>query len=140
MASLNRATLIGHLGKDPEVRFLSTGKAVARFSVATKETWKNAEGERQERTDWHNIVVWGKLGELCGQYLAKGRQVYVEGSIQTRTYDQQGTTRYITEIIARTVLFLGSRDAAAPAAASSAPADTADGGRDAQPYDDDIPF
>src|SRR3989304_2021242 len=106
--SVNKAILIGNLGKDPEVRFTANGKAVARFSIATSEVWNDAEGNRQERTEWHNIVVWGKQGESCGQYLAKGRQVYVEGSIRSRTYDDKsGNKRYITEIVAQRVRFLG---------------------------------
>src|SRR6059058_4096166 len=106
--SVNKALLIGNLGKDPEVRFTASGRAVARFPVATSEVWNDAEGQRQERTEWHNVVVWGKQAETCGQYLAKGRQVYVEGSIRTRQYDdKEGNRRYITEIIAQRVQFLG---------------------------------
>src|SRR5437870_3301022 len=104
--SVNKALLIGNLGKDPEVRFTASGRAVARFPVATSEVWNDAEGQRQERTEWHNVVVWGKQAETCGQYLAKGRQVYVEGSIRTRPYDdKEGNRRYITEIIAQRVQF-----------------------------------
>jgi single-strand DNA-binding protein len=106
--SVNKVILIGNLGRDPEVRFTSNGRAVARFSVATSEVWKDAEGNRQERTEWHNIVVWGKQGETCAQYLAKGRQVYVEGSIRNSSYDDKsGNKRYVTEIIAQRVRFLG---------------------------------
>ena len=106
--SVNKAILIGNLGKDPEVRFTSTGRAVARFPIATSEVWTDAEGNRQERTEWHNIIVWGKQGETCGQYLAKGRQVFVEGSIRTRNYDDKsGNKRYVTEIVAQRVRFLG---------------------------------
>ena len=83
--SVNKVILIGNLGKDPEVRFTANGKALARFPIATSEVWIDGEGHRQERTEWHNIIVWGKQGESCGQYLAKGRQVFVEGSIRTRT-------------------------------------------------------
>ncbi len=106
--SVNKAILIGNLGKDPEVRFTSTGRAVARFPIATSEVWTDAEGNRQERTEWHNIIVWGKQGETCGQYLAKGRQVFVEGSIRTRSYDDKsGNKRYVTEIVAQRIRFLG---------------------------------
>src|SRR5437879_3041054 len=106
--SVNRVMLIGNLGKDPEVRFTANGRAVARFPIATSEVWNDQEGQRQERTEWHNVVVWGKQGESCGQYLAKGRQVYIEGSIRTRQYDDKdGNRRYITEIIAQRVQFLG---------------------------------
>src|SRR6059036_1532447 len=115
--SVNKALLIGNLGKDPEVRFTASGRAVARFPVATSEVWNDAEGQRQERTEWHNVVVWGKQAETCGQYLAKGRQVYVEGSIRTRQYDdKEGNRRYITEIIAQRVQFLGGGGRGAEAA------------------------
>ncbi len=98
--SLNKVLLIGNLGKDPEVRFTPSGRAVARFPVATSDVWNDQEGQRQERTEWHNVVVWGKQAETCGQYLQKGRQVYIEGSIRTRQYDDKdGNKRYITEVI-----------------------------------------
>jgi single-strand DNA-binding protein len=105
---VNKAIIVGNLGRDPEVRFTPDGRAVARFSVATTERWTDQQGQRQERTEWHNIVVWGKQAENCGQYLSKGRQVFVEGSIRSRSYDDKsGAKRYITEIIARDVRFLG---------------------------------
>jgi len=105
---VNKAIIIGNLGRDPEVRFTSSGRAMAKFPVATSEKWKDQDGNPQERTDWHNIVVWGKQAETCGQYLSKGRQVYVEGSIRTRSYDDKdGNKRYTTEIVARDVRFLG---------------------------------
>ena len=84
---VNKVILIGNLGKDPEVRFTPNGKALAKFSVATSEKWTDQQGQKQERTEWHNVVVWGKQAETCGQYLSKGRQVFVEGSIRTRSYD-----------------------------------------------------
>lgn len=106
--SVNKVILIGNLGKDPEVRFTSNGRAVARFPIATSEVWNDTDGNRQERTEWHNIIVWGKQGETCGQYLAKGRQVFVEGSIRSRSFDDKsGNKRYITEIVAQRVRFLG---------------------------------
>jgi single-strand DNA-binding protein len=106
--SVNKAILVGNLGRDPEVRFTGSGKAVCRFSIATTEVWNDAQGERQERAEWHNIVVWGKQGENCGKYLSKGRQVFIEGSIRSRSYDDKdGNKRYITEIIAQNVKFLG---------------------------------
>lgn len=110
MASLNRATIIGNLGSDPEVRSTQAGTAVGNFTVATTEGW--GEGaERKESTEWHRVVVWGKLALTCGQYLKKGRPVYVEGRLQTRSYeDDQGVKRSITEIVAREVKFLGSRN------------------------------
>jgi single-strand DNA-binding protein len=99
--SVNRAILVGNLGRDPEVRQLPTGSPVANFTLATSESYKNREGQQQERTEWHSIVVYGKQAELCGQYLNKGRQVYVEGRLQTRQYEaKDGTgTRYRTEIV-----------------------------------------
>ena len=109
MASVNKAILVGNLGKDPEVRFTPSGRAVAKFTLATTDSWMDQESGRQERTDWHNIVVWGKQAESCGQYLAKGRQVYIEGAIRSRSYDDKdGNKRYITEIVAQRVQFLGS--------------------------------
>jgi single-strand DNA-binding protein len=109
MASVNKVILVGNLGKDPEVRFTPSGRAVAKFSIATTESWMDQESSRQERTEWHNIVVWGKQAESCGQYLAKGRQVFIEGAIRSRSYDdKEGNKRYITEIIAQRVQFLGS--------------------------------
>jgi single-strand DNA-binding protein len=109
MASVNKVILVGNLGKDPEVRFTPSGRAVAKFSLATTDSWTDQESGRQERTEWHNIVVWGKQAENCGQYLAKGRQVYIEGAIRSRSYDDKdGNKRYITEIVAQRVQFLGS--------------------------------
>lgn len=140
--SVNKVILIGNLGKDPEVRFTANGRAVARFSIATSEFWNDAEGNRQERTEWHNIIVWGKQGETCAQYLAKGRQVYVEGSIRSRSYDDKsGTKRYVTEIIAQRVRFLGGGGGTrvAPEAEAEAPGEPAPAGS-TPPFDDDIPF
>ena len=137
--SVNKVILIGNLGKDPEVRFTQTGSAVANFSIATSEQWNDRDGTRQERTEWHNIVVWGKQAETCGQYLAKGRQVYVEGSIRTRSYDDKsGNKRYITEIVAQRIRFLGGGGGTrmAPEMESSG-ADEMSG---APALDDDIPF
>jgi single-strand DNA-binding protein len=129
--------LIGNLGKDPEVRFTPSGKAVAHFPVATGEVWTDAAGQRQERTEWHQVVVWNKQAEACGQYLAKGRQVYIEGAIRTRQYDDKdGQRRYVTEIVAQRVQFLG----AAPRGAA------ASDGAEAEPpslpprAEDEIPF
>src|SRR2546425_2296245 len=108
MASVNKVILVGNLGKDPEVRFTPSGRAVAKFSLATTDSWMDQESGRQERTEWHNIVVWGKQAESCGQYLTKGRQVYIEGSLRSRSYDDKdGNKRYITEIVAQRVQFLG---------------------------------
>ncbi len=138
--SVNKVILVGNLGKDPEVRFTGIGKAVCKFPLATSETWNDQEGHRQERTEWHNVVVWGKQAETCGQYLAKGRQVFVEGSIRTRQYDDKdGNKRYITEVIAQRVQFLGG------GGGRGADASRGGGGAEEPPgmpgaEDDDIPF
>lgn len=109
MAGINKVIVVGRLGADPEVKFTAGNQAVARLSVATSENWTDKSGQKQERTEWHRIVVWGKLGELCGKYLAKGRQVYVEGRLQTRSWeDNQGQKKYTTEIVATNVQFLGA--------------------------------
>jgi single-strand DNA-binding protein len=111
-AGVNKVILIGRLGADPEVRYTSNGGAVANFNMATNESWMDKSGQKQERTEWHRIVVWGKLGELCGQYLSKGRQAFVEGRLQTREWtDKEGGKRYTTEIVAQTIQFLGGQGA-----------------------------
>lgn len=107
--SVNKVILVGRLGQNPEVRYTPSGAAVANFSVATNESWTDKSGQKQERTEWHRVVVWGKLAELCSQYLAKGRQCYVEGRLQTRQWqDKDGQTKYTTEIQAQTIQFLGA--------------------------------
>ncbi len=150
---INKVILIGNLGKDPEVRFTPSGQAVANFNIATSESWTDkTSGQKQERTEWHRIVVWGKLGELCGEYLKKGRQCYVEGRLQTREWtDKDGQKKYTTEVVANTVQFLGGAPGGgAPRAdggGSRGPADSGNGGGSAPPDDqggpppaDDIPF
>jgi single-strand DNA-binding protein len=110
---VNKVILVGNLGADPDMRYTPSGQGVCELRVATSESWNDKNGQRQERTEWHRIVVWGKRAEVCSKYLSKGRQVFVEGRIQTRTYDDKdGNKRYITEIIASDVQFLGggSRD------------------------------
>ena len=110
MAGVNKVLIIGRLGADPEVKTVAGGQNVARLSVATSENWTDREGQKQERTEWHRVVVWGKLAELCGKYLAKGRQVYLEGRLQTRSWeDNQGQKKYSTEIVANVVQFLGGQ-------------------------------
>ena len=145
MASVNKAIVVGNLGKDPEVRFTQSGRAMARFPVATTETWMDQENGRQERTEWHNIVVWGKQAESCGQYLAKGRQVYIEGSIRSRSYDdQEGNKRYITEINAQRVQFLGGAGGGGARSGQSFDNESGgsfdDFGAGSVPPDDDVPF
>lgn len=132
---VNKAILVGNLGKDPEVTFTTSGKAVCKFSLATSEQWKDKQsGEKQERTTWHNIVVWGPQAESCGQYLHKGSKIYLEGKISNRSYEKDGQTRYITEIEARDIKFLTPRS-------EGGGASTGGGGPAGEPYpDDDIPF
>lgn len=141
MAAVNKAILIGNLGADPELRYTANGTAVASFNIATTERFKDRNGEQQERTEWHSIVCWGRMGELANEYLRKGRSVYIEGRIQTRNYeDKDGIKRYKTEIVAQQMQFLGGRGPegtpeGAPGVSSAAapepeiPAD-----------DDDLPF
>ena len=108
--SVNKVILVGNLGQDPEMRYTASGTAVCNLSLATKEVYQDRNGERQERTEWHRVVVWGKVGENCSKYLKKGRQVYLEGRLQTRSWeDKNGQKRYTTEINANNVQFLGSR-------------------------------
>jgi len=143
MSSLNKVLLIGNLGKDPEIRYTQNGQAVATFSLATSENWTDQTGNRQERTEWHRIVAWGKLADLSQRFLAKGRQVYIEGRIQSREYtDQSGAKRNTTEINASNIVFLGSRasqggnyDGPPPYGASSQP--PAASSSYAKPYDPD---
>jgi single-strand DNA-binding protein len=154
--SINKVILIGRLGQDPELKYTPSGAAVANFSIATSESWTDKSGQKQERTEWHRIVVWGKLAELCNQYLAKGRQVFVEGSLQTRSWDDQqsGQKRYMTEVNARNIQFLGgqARESQGDASFSQQPAGpemSNNGGMMNQDYNistdsnftaDDIPF
>ncbi len=105
---VNKVILIGNLGADPELRYTASGTAVAKFRIATTETYNDRQGNRQERTDWHRITAWGKLAEICGQYLSKGRQVYIEGSIRNDSWEQDGVKRYSYEIVAQNMQMLGS--------------------------------
>ncbi|MGH1469077.1 MAG: single-stranded DNA-binding protein [Bdellovibrionales bacterium] len=108
MSGVNKVIILGRLGSDPETKNISSGNTVCTFSLATSEAWKDREGQKQERTEWHRVVVWGKLAEICGKYLAKGRQAFVEGRLQTRSWeDQQGNKKYTTEIVASNVQFIG---------------------------------
>jgi single-strand DNA-binding protein len=110
MRGVNKVILIGNLGKDPELRYLPSGGPVAKFSLATGSKWKDKDGQLQDRTDWHNIVAFGRTAEVCNEYLKKGSPVYVEGRIQTRSYDDRdGNKRWITEIIAQNVNMLGRK-------------------------------
>jgi single-strand DNA-binding protein len=121
--SVNKVILVGRLGRDPEVKYTPSGAPVAKFSLATDETFKDRSGEQQKHTEWHNIVAWNKLAEICGEYLTKGKLVYIEGSIRSRQWeDQAGNKRTTYEIIARTMQMLGSKaDSERPAAAPTGP-------------------
>jgi single-strand DNA-binding protein len=145
--SLNKAMLIGNLGKDPELRYTTSGVAVTSFSIATSESWKDQDGNLQERTEWHNIVAWRKLAEICGEWLKKGKRVYIEGRIQTRSYDDKnGVKKYITEIVADDMIMLDGAGGAGRSVAqggaqgtegSVAPGTDIGGGSQ---KDDDLPF
>lgn len=108
--SVNKATVLGNVGKDPEYKVFSTGNANCKFTVATSEKYKNREDEMVEQTEWHNIEIWGKLAEIANQYLRKGNKVYIEGRLKTETYEKDGITRYITKIVATDMVLLSSRD------------------------------
>ena len=134
MASVNKVIVLGNLGKDPDLRHLPNGDAVCNFSLATTESWKDKEGNKQDKTEWHNIVIFRKLAEIAGEYLKKGRPVYIEGRLQTRKLqDKEGKDRYTTEIVADQMQMLGSRDEAKEVAKTSAPANFED-------IESDIPF
>ena len=108
MSGVNKVIIVGRLGSDPELKSVGANQSVARLSIATSENWMGKDGQKQERTEWHRVVVWGKQAENCAKHLSKGRQVYVEGRLQTRSWeDQQGQKKYSTEIVATTVQFLG---------------------------------
>jgi len=140
MGSVNKAILIGNLGKDPEIRYTPSGQAVASFSIATKERWRDKDGQPQERTDWHNIVAWGRQGEIAKDYLKKGSPVYIEGRIQNRSYDDKdGNKRYISEIVVQRLQLLGARPEGA-AAAQGAPGKPAEEPPDIAGEDEDLPF
>ena len=167
MASVNKVILVGNLGRDPEVRYMPNGEAVCNFSIATTDNWKDKSGAKQERTEWHNIVMYRKLAEIAGEYLKKGRPVYIEGRLQTRKWQtKEGQDRYTTEIIADQMQMLGGRDGGSNASydggmdqsggddynqtapsqgqprqassAQKAPAQT--GGNAFDDFEDDIPF
>lgn len=165
MASVNKVILVGNLGRDPEVRFMPNGEAVCNFSIATTDSWKDKSGAKQERTEWHNIVMYRKLAEIAGEYLKKGRPVYVEGRLQTRKWQtKEGQDRYTTEIIADQMQMLGGREGGssnasydggmdqssaasdynqAPASQAATPASSAKAATSGSGFDDfedDIPF
>ncbi len=109
MAGVNKVILVGRLGADPEIRYTPSGSAVANFNIATSENWKNKDGQREEKTEWHKIVAFGRLAEICGEYLSKGKQIYIEGRLQTRSWeDKDGNKRWSTEVVANNMQMLGS--------------------------------
>lgn len=137
MRGINKAILVGNLGKDPETRYTGDGKAVTSFSVATSESWKGRDGSQQEKTEWHNCVTFGRLAEIAGEYLRKGSKVYIEGKIQTDSYEKDGQKRYSTKINVRELQMLDSRGTNQPAGQGQPIAQAAGG----QPvFDADIPF
>ena len=160
MASVNKVILIGNLGRDPETRYTTGGDAVTNLNIATTDTWKDKAGEKQEKTEWHRVVLFGRQAEIAGEYLKKGRSVYIEGRLQTRKYtDKEGVEKYATEIVGDRMQLLGSRegsgagagdvefsggpppgaarrDSAGGAARPAAPA----GSKKVDDFDDDIPF
>jgi len=152
--SVNKAILIGHLGKDPEVRYMPSGEAVANVTLATSETWKDKSGEKQEKTEWHNIVFFKRLAEIAGEYLKKGSQIYVEGRITTEKWtDKDGKDRYTTKIVASEMKMLDrkssggsfevveNRPAASSSGSTAAPAKSAAAAKSSiDDFDDDIPF
>ncbi|MBS3755473.1 MAG: single-stranded DNA-binding protein [Desulfobacterales bacterium] len=145
---VNKVILIGNLGRDPEIRYTQDGNAVANFTLATSMEWRDkASGEKREKTEWHRIVAFRKLGEICGEYLSKGKQVYIEGRLQTRSWEQDGVTRYMTEVVASDMQMLGGKGAGggggynAGGGFSGEPQpQPAPGGSDGGNADDDIPF
>lgn len=141
MASLNKVMLIGNLGKDPEVRFTASGQAVTSFSLATSEKFKDkTSGEWVERTEWHKVTLWGKLAELAGEYLSKGKTVYIEGRLQTRKYEKDGVTHYTTEIVGDKMEFLSAKGERSTGDSSSAPKTSGPSYEEPRFQDDDIPF
>lgn len=144
MASLNKVILIATLGKDPEVRHMPNGDAVANFSVATNEKWKDKQGQQQERTEWHNIVMYRRLAEIAGQYLKRGSQVYLEGKLQTRKWEKDGVDRYTTEIVVDQMQMLGGKSEGQRSQAAPSPApeqrQPQQGNAKADEFEDDIPF
>jgi single-strand DNA-binding protein len=149
MASVNKVILLGNLGRDPELRYTPGGQPVANFSIATNESWAKKDGSgREERTEWHRIVAWGRTAELCAQYLSKGRTVYIEGRLQTREWEnKEGQKQRTTEVVAQTVQFIGSGAGGGAGGGGGTPrggpssAAPATGGFDGgPPPDDDVPF
>ena len=144
-SGINKVILVGNLGQDPEVKYTAGGAAVTTLSIATSDSWKDRDtGEDQERTEWHRVVLWRRLAEIAGEYLKKGSKVYVEGQLQTRKWEQEGQTRYTTEIIARDIQFLDSKGTSSntqsPENSDTSSNESIPEAGEAQMEDDDIPF
>ncbi|MHB8069542.1 MAG: single-stranded DNA-binding protein [Desulfobaccales bacterium] len=137
MVGVNKVIIVGNLGADPEMRYTAGGTAVAKFRIATSEKYKDRQGNMQERTDWHRVTVWGKLAEICGQYLVKGKQVYVEGRLEYGSYEKDGVKHYTTDIIANTMQMLGGGGNGSRSQEPEPPFGPPEGGI---PDDQDIPF
>ena len=145
MRGVNKVILVGNLGRDPEIRYTRDGTAVANLNLATSESWNDANGQRQERTEWHRVVAWGKLAEIAKEYLSKGRQVYIEGRLQTRSWDdKQGNKRYTTEVKADQMVMLGGRgDGGGGGSMSGPPAGGESSEFSREPFqatEEDVPF
>ena len=141
MAGINKAILIGNVGKDPEITYTPAGLAVAKFSLATSEQWKDkSSGEKKEKTEWHRIVVFGRLAEICGEYLSKGKQIYIEGRIQTSSWEKDGITRYSTDIIASDMKMLGARGSGEISRSAPEPQSSVMPEPETKMPDDDVPF
>ena len=139
--SVNKVILVGNLGRDPELRHTQSGRAVANFTLATNERWKDREGQQQERTEWHRIVCWDRLAEICAEYLQRGKQVYIEGRLQTRDWeDKDGNKRYTTEIVTTNMQMLGRRGEQGTEPAEAPPPLDAPPPGPSGGADDDIPF
>lgn len=139
---VNKAILIGNLGRDPELKYTPSGKAVATFTLATSERWTGADGQKQEQTIWHNIVAWGKPAEIMNEYLAKGQQVYIEGRIVNRSYDdKEGNKKYISEIVVQNFQFIGNKGGSGGGSGERTPvSEESSAPNGAPPDDDDLPF
>jgi len=136
---LNKVLLIGHLGKDPELKYTPNGTAVCNFSIASSDSYKGDDGNWVDRTEWHNIVVWRKLAEICGQYLKKGSKIYMEGKLTTESYEKDGIKKYITKIVMSDMLMLDKKDAGGGAGSGSGTTETADSVKE-ETNNDDLPF
>lgn len=143
MGAVNKVILLGNLGRDPEIKYTTSGQAVANFTLATTESRTNKDGTKQEFTEWHRVVAWGRLAEICGEYLSKGKMVYIEGSLRTRSWDdKEGKKRWTTEVFARSMQMFGPSGQKGAPGSQSSNESSQDFGVDEEPFgsDDDVPF